>query len=97
MTHVCILFQLAQVINGAIKDLDPSIRVISEPGRYYVGSNFTLASYMHSKRIAVSEDDGVLRRMYYMNCGVYNSFLDELLGVQSRTPELLFEVITRVN
>lgn len=83
------------MINGAVKDLDPSIRVISEPGRYYVGSNFTLASYLHSKRIAVSED-GVLKRMYYMNCGVYNSFLDELLGVESRIPELLFEVIARI-
>lgn len=31
--------------------------------------------------------------MYYMNCGVYNSFLDDLLGVQSRVPQLLFEVI----
>ncbi|XP_012230173.1 ornithine decarboxylase 1-like isoform X2 [Linepithema humile] len=81
---------LACVINGAIKDLDPTVRVISEPGRYYVGSNFTLVSYLHSKKLGVSED-GVLRRMYYMNCGVYNSFLDELLGVQSRLPELLFK------
>lgn len=30
--------------------------------------------------------------MYYMNCGVYNSFLDELLGVQARLPELLCKV-----
>ncbi|XP_032673884.1 ornithine decarboxylase-like isoform X2 [Odontomachus brunneus] len=81
--------RLAEIINDAIQDLDPSIRVISEPGRYYVGANFTLASYLHSKRI--TRENGELKRMYYMNCGVYNSFLDELLGLQCRTPRLLFE------
>ncbi|XP_072761190.1 antizyme inhibitor 2-like [Anoplolepis gracilipes] len=78
---------VAKIINNAIENLDPDIRVISEPGRYYVDSNFTLASYLHSKKLAVSEN-GELKRMYYMNCGVYNSFLDELLGLQARIPEL---------
>ncbi|KAL6438463.1 hypothetical protein ACFW04_004514 [Cataglyphis niger] len=32
--------------------------------------------------------------MYYMNCGVYNSFLDELLGLQARIPELLFNLMS---
>ncbi|XP_018369828.1 PREDICTED: ornithine decarboxylase 2-like isoform X1 [Trachymyrmex cornetzi] len=81
---------LAKLINDTVENLDPDIRVISEPGRYYVGSNFTLASYLHSKRLAIS-DDGKTRRMYYMNCGVYNSFLDELLGLQARVPESVFE------
>ncbi|XP_018402076.1 PREDICTED: ornithine decarboxylase 2-like [Cyphomyrmex costatus] len=84
------LDELAELINGAIENLDSDIRVISEPGRYYVGSNFTLASYLHSKRLTTS--DGVMRRMYYMNCGVYNSFLDELLGLQARVPESIFEL-----
>ncbi|XP_018306617.1 ornithine decarboxylase 2-like [Mycetomoellerius zeteki] len=83
------LDKLAKVINGAIENLDPDIRVISEPGRYYVGSSFTLASYLHSKRLATF--DGITRRMYYMNCGVYNSFLDALLGLQDRIPESVFE------
>ncbi|KAM0735418.1 Ornithine decarboxylase [Formica fusca] len=82
---------LANIINNAIKDLDPTIRVISEPGRYYVGSNFTLASYLHSKKLTVSEN-GELTRMYYMNCGVYNSFIDEMLGLQARIPELAFNL-----
>ncbi|KAG5338784.1 DCOR2 decarboxylase, partial [Acromyrmex charruanus] len=80
------LDELAKLINDAIENLDPDISVISEPGRYYVDSSFTLASYLHSKRLAIS-DDGKTRRMYYMNCGVYNSFLDELLGLQARVPE----------
>ncbi|XP_025986938.1 ornithine decarboxylase 2-like isoform X2 [Solenopsis invicta] len=84
------LDELAEFINGAIENLDPGIRVISEPGRYYVDSNFTLASYLHSKRLAISEN-GKLKRMYYMNCGVNNSFMEELKGVQARVPELIFE------
>lgn len=32
-------------------------------------------------------------RMYYINCGVYNSFFDEMMGFQSRCPQLLSEVI----
>ncbi|XP_012524638.1 ornithine decarboxylase isoform X2 [Monomorium pharaonis] len=81
--------EVANVINNAIQDLDPNIRVISEPGTYYVSSSFTLASYLHSKRITLNE--GEIMRMYYMNCGVFNSFLDELLGIQARAPQLLSE------
>ncbi|KAG5325807.1 AZIN1 inhibitor, partial [Pseudoatta argentina] len=84
------IIALAKLINDAIENLDPDISVISEPGRYYVDSSFTLASYLYSKRLAIS-DDGKTRRMYYMNCGVYNSFLDELLGLQARVPESVFE------
>ncbi|XP_071563976.1 ornithine decarboxylase-like [Temnothorax nylanderi] len=74
------LNEVAGLINGAIEDLDPNVRVISEPGKYYVESNFTLASYLYSKRLVFS-DDNQMRIMYYTNCGVYNSFLDEALGV----------------
>ncbi|XP_014483707.1 PREDICTED: ornithine decarboxylase 2-like [Dinoponera quadriceps] len=81
--------RVAKIINKAIENLDPAIRVISEPGRYYVGANFTLASYLHSKRTVCENDEK--KMMYYMNCGVYNSFFDELLGLQSRTPRLIFE------
>lgn len=89
-TYFSRLPQFADIINDAIQDLDPTIRVISEPGSYYVTSSFTLTSYLHSKRII--SKDGKMMRMYYMNCGVFNSFLDELLGLQSRIPQLLFDV-----
>lgn len=79
----------ATIINDAIQDLDPSIRVISEPGSYYITSSFTLAAYIHSKKI--TPKNGKIMRMYYMNCGAFNSFIDELLGLQTRTPLLLSE------
>ncbi|XP_032673218.1 ornithine decarboxylase 2-like isoform X2 [Odontomachus brunneus] len=81
--------EFATIINEAIRDLDPAIRVISEPGSYYVSSSFTLASYVHSERV-ISQHDKTMR-MYYMNSGVYHSFVEELLGLKARIPQLLSE------
>ncbi|KAL6438466.1 hypothetical protein ACFW04_004515 [Cataglyphis niger] len=81
----------ATIINDAIQDLDPSIRVIGEPGSYYVTSSFTLAAFVHSKRVIPK--NGETMRMYYVNCGVFSSFIDELLGIQARVPLLLSEPV----
>ncbi|XP_032673355.1 ornithine decarboxylase 2-like [Odontomachus brunneus] len=81
--------EFASIINEAIQDLDPTIRVISEPGSYYVTSSFTLTTYLHSKRVILR--DGERMRMYYINCGVFHSFVEELLGLKERIPQLLFE------
>lgn len=81
--------KLANIVNDAIQDLDPSIRIISEPGRYYVDSAFTLIAFLHSKKIV--HKNGKLMRMYYTNVGTYNSFLDEMIGLEARVPQTLFE------
>jgi len=31
-------------------------------------------------------------RMYYANVGTFNSFLDEMISLKSRKPQILFEV-----
>lgn len=80
--------ELSNVINEAIEKLDPGIQVISEPGRYYVESAFTLASYLHSKR-TITDENGP-RHMYFANCGVYSGFIEELLNLCSRHPISLF-------
>ncbi|KAL0132261.1 hypothetical protein PUN28_000209 [Cardiocondyla obscurior] len=81
--------KFAGIINDAIRDLDSGIRIISEPGRYYVTTGFTLASHLHSKKVI--SKDGVSIRMYYITCGVYHSFIEELLGLESRMPQLLYK------
>ncbi|XP_072756352.1 ornithine decarboxylase 2-like isoform X2 [Anoplolepis gracilipes] len=81
--------KLANLINDAIQDLDSSIRIISEPGQYYVTSAFTLVTYLHSKKL--SRKNGKITRMYYVNVGVYNTFIEELLGLKTRIPKILFE------
>jgi ornithine decarboxylase len=50
-----------------------NIKIIAEPGRYYVASAFTLATNIIAKR-AVSMEDQQLAMMYYLNDGVYGSF-----------------------
>ncbi|XP_029174023.1 ornithine decarboxylase-like isoform X2 [Nylanderia fulva] len=79
----------ATIINDAIQDLDSSIKIISEPGSYYVTSSFTLVTYMHSIKISLKNSKTM--RMYYINSGVFSSFIDELLGLQARVPLLLSE------
>ncbi|XP_029036773.1 ornithine decarboxylase 1-like [Osmia bicornis bicornis] len=81
--------KLSSVINDAILDIDPSITIVSEPGQYYVASAFTLASYLHTKKIVPRGEKMI--RMYYMNCGVYNSFVEELLDFKSRIPIPLYK------
>ncbi|XP_014611965.1 PREDICTED: antizyme inhibitor 2-like isoform X1 [Polistes canadensis] len=80
--------ELSHIINDAIEEIDPNIQVISEPGRYYVASAFTLASYLHSKKTMLEEKG--LRHAYYVNCGVYTGFIEELLNLNSRHPISLF-------
>ncbi|XP_058789933.1 ornithine decarboxylase 2-like [Phymastichus coffea] len=79
--------EFADVINEALRDIDPSIRVISEPGQYYVCSAFKAVAFLHGKRIVV--DKGCKKRMYYVNDGVNGSFWDELVMMKARLPKVL--------
>lgn len=49
------------------------VRIIAEPGRYYVGSAFTLATNILAKR-PMRNEDGTKSFLYYINDGVYGSF-----------------------
>ncbi|XP_012266300.2 ornithine decarboxylase 2-like isoform X1 [Athalia rosae] len=82
----------ADDINKALETVDPSIRVISEPGRYYVGSAFTLASLVFGKRSIPEEK--TTRHMYYMNDGVFGSFLDSIIAKPNRQLTLLMKPAT---
>lgn len=79
-----ILLQFAGVINDALKDIDSTITVISEPGRYYVTSAFKLIAYLHGKKAIIDQDQR--RYVYYINEGVFGSFKDELMGLETRFP-----------
>ncbi|XP_046837294.1 ornithine decarboxylase 1-like [Vespa crabro] len=84
--------EISHMINNAIKDIDPTIEIISEPGRYYVTSAFTLASVVHSKK-TVSVGNS-LKQMYYVSCGVYSGFIEEMLKLNSRHPIPLFNPVS---
>ena len=75
----------ARVIGPALDHhFDRSIRVIAEPGRYFVANAFTLATQIIARRAL---DDGV---MYYLNDGVYGSFNCIMFDHQHPVPRVLY-------
>ncbi|KAL7380063.1 hypothetical protein ABVT39_010868 [Epinephelus coioides] len=77
---------ITAVINPALDKYFPAdtgIRVIAEPGRFYVASAYTLVVNIIAKKVIMDdesasdeEDEGTSDRtlMYYVNDGVYGSF-----------------------
>uniref|UniRef100_A0A672FD38 ornithine decarboxylase n=1 Tax=Salarias fasciatus TaxID=181472 RepID=A0A672FD38_SALFA len=77
--------EFSEVINEALDEFFPSesgVRIIAEPGRYFVESAFTLAVNVIAKRTIMNEteencdnaESGPDRTMeYYINDGVYGS------------------------
>lgn len=77
--------EITSVINPALDKYFPSdsgVRIIAEPGRYYVASAFTLAVNIIAKKTVWKEQPGSDDEdesneqtfMYYVNDGVYGSF-----------------------
>ncbi|KAF7487783.1 Ornithine decarboxylase [Sarcoptes scabiei] len=74
--------EFVQVINESLdvyfpefdsNGLKSKIKIIAEPGRYYVASAFTLVTNIIAKR-SVLNQNGKQEIMYYINDGVYGSF-----------------------
>ncbi|XP_058831831.1 ornithine decarboxylase 1-like [Topomyia yanbarensis] len=67
----------AKTINSALQRFFPlksNVRVIAEPGRYYVASAVTLIANVQSKRIVRDPQGDILDIMYYLNDGLFGSF-----------------------
>jgi ornithine decarboxylase len=76
------------VVNSALDEYFPDpelVRVIAEPGRFYVASAYILATNIHSKREILNGED-VTHIMYYINDGVYGSFNSLLYDHSHVTP-----------
>jgi diaminopimelate decarboxylase len=63
-----------------------NIKIIAEPGRFYVASAFILATMVVAKR-AVTDENGEKGMMYYLNDGVYGSFNCTIFDHYSVTPK----------
>ncbi|KAI8138867.1 ornithine decarboxylase [Fennellomyces sp. T-0311] len=80
--------KVAAVLGPAVDALFPSdIRVIAEPGRYYVSSAFTVCTHVIGRRTVTSEDQ--TQYMYYVNDGMYGSFNCILFDHQDVVPQVL--------
>jgi ornithine decarboxylase len=67
--------EIASAVNQALEEYFPedgNIRIIAEPGRYYVASAYTLATNVIASREMMESGD--MKYMYYVNDGVYGSF-----------------------
>lgn len=69
--------EIATAVNRALEEHFPddgAIRIIAEPGRYYVASAYTLATNVIASRDMIDSETGDMKYMYYVNDGVYGSF-----------------------
>jgi len=69
--------EIATAVNTALEEHFPddgAIRIIAEPGRYYVASAYSLATNVIASREMIDAETGEMKYMYYINDGVYGSF-----------------------
>lgn len=87
----------AKVITPCLDQyFDASIRIIAEPGRYYVAAAFTLATQVIARRTVYPDSEheplpGTTSNnfMYYVNDGVYGSFNCIMFDHQHPVPRVL--------
>ncbi|KAF9110636.1 hypothetical protein BGX27_006057 [Mortierella sp. AM989] len=94
-----ITFEKVAAILGPTVDslFGPEVRVIAEPGRYYVGSAFTLSTQVIARRtinrdladILSPEHSQSPSHMYYINDGMYGSFNCIMFDHQVCEPKVL--------
>jgi len=66
---------VARLLGAKVDELFPSsVRIIAEPGRYYVAAAYTLLVNVTARRVVKLAEDRTSKYMYYVNDGVYGSF-----------------------
>jgi len=65
----------------------PSVKLIGEPGRYYVASAFTLACHVIARRSIHDVAAGQASYMLYVNDGVYGNFSNIIFDHQHPIPQ----------
>lgn len=71
----------AEIINEAVDECfpDPGVQVISEPGLFFMQSAMKLLCCVSSRRIQRDDDGNILHVNYFINNGIYTSFLYHIL------------------
>ena len=82
--------EMAHVLSNALDENFPSsVRVIGEPGRYYVSSAFTLACNVIARREIEDPATGATSYMLYLNDGVYGNFSSIMFDHQHPSARIL--------
>jgi ornithine decarboxylase len=91
--------KVAAVLGPAVDQMFPrNIRVIAEPGRYYVSSAFTICTHVIARRTIGRDANGIHGEsgdhhpeyMYYVNDGMYGSFNCILFDHQNPVPKGMY-------
>lgn len=81
---------MADVLSKALEENFPSsVRIIGEPGRYYVASAFTLACNIIARRDLQDPATMETNYMLYLNDGVYGNFSSLIFDHQVASPRIL--------
>ncbi|KAL8937167.1 MAG: hypothetical protein Q9216_004565 [Gyalolechia sp. 2 TL-2023] len=81
---------MAYVLSEALDEyFPPSVRIIGEPGRYYVSSAFTLACNIIARRDIQDPTSLLTSYMLYLNDGVYGNFSSIIFDHQHPSPRIL--------
>ena len=82
---------MAAVLSSSVDAYFPSqaVRVIGEPGRYFVSSAFTLACHAIGRRAITDPTLDTTSYMLYLNDGVYGNFSSIIFDHQNPVPRLL--------
>jgi len=81
---------MAAVLSATLDDyFPPHIRVIGEPGRYYVSAAFTIACHVIARRTVTDPTLGTTSYMLYLNDGVYGNFSSIMFDHQNPIAQVL--------
>lgn len=81
---------MAAVLSSALDEyFPPHIRIIGEPGRYYVATAFTIACHIIARRTIADPTLGTTSYMLYLNDGVYGNFSCIIFDHQQPVPRVL--------
>ncbi|KMY92164.1 ornithine decarboxylase 2 [Drosophila simulans] len=85
--------EIAQAVNTSVelRFPDERVRIISEPGRFFVEAAYTLICKVHAKREVRSKDGKLDRMMYYLNDGIFGAFAGMFYYPEEVSPELYLD------
>ncbi|KAF1987810.1 ornithine decarboxylase [Aulographum hederae CBS 113979] len=82
--------KMAAVLSDALDAyFPPSVRVIGEPGRYFVAEAFTIACHVIARRSVEDPVSGKTSYMLYLNDGVYGNFSSIMFDHQQPVAKVL--------
>jgi ornithine decarboxylase len=82
--------EMAAVLSETLDDyFPPNVRIIGEPGRYFVATAYTLACNIIARRDLQDPATGEKNYMLYLNDGVYGNFSSIIFDHQHPVPQIL--------